>query len=358
MGNLWSRGHARSAIMGYEKTSNPTPAAVRLLGKKAVRSAVKKLKRGGRKRAHKGNPLPAVVGTLAGFIPGGSLVTTGLKALGIKTGSPRYEGGPLISTVQGFLDHIKAGDLNALQTLHSLATSPAEKHRIQWAKVWNQELPAMGGALPAKVRAAIVQLDPTSQLPSAGAVTMSPGAQLLGALGQPGTIRAIASAARPRASRRQRYPTYVTRGGRQRYSTQPPGGEMRLPAGAVPSPGTPYSFFQGAVGRGGAGATAGQLAVAGAAGVGAYLVTRKLLQYLGGGAQRKEEAGVNAARALHDSFEEYKANTGKYPPPAERAQMKAAYRAKLVELGYNPDTFTRERSGVESFLEDYNPLGG
>lgn len=37
--------------------------------------------------------------------------------------------------------------------------------------------------------------------------------------------------------------------------------------------------------------------------------------------------------------------------------MKRAYQAQLVELGYDPVTFTRKRSGVENFLEDYNPLG-
>lgn len=354
MGNLWSRGAARSSIMGYERTSNPTPSAASMLGKKRVQSAKRVLKRKGKKRAHKGNPLPAVVGLL-----GSGAVKKVASLLRINTGSPRYEGGPLVSTVQGFLDRIKAGDLAALETLHTLATSPGEKHRTQWAKVWNQELPALGGALPPKIRAQIRNLDPTSQLPSAGEKAVSPGANLLNVLSQPGTIRTIARAATPRrSSRRGRYPAYVDRYGRQRYSTRPPGGELRLPAGATPAPGTPYSFFQGAVGKGGAGTTAGQLAVAGAAGVGAYLVTRRLLQYVGGRAQGKEEAGVNAGLALKAALDDYKANTGSYPPPAERARMKEAYRAKLVELGYNPDTFTRTRSGFESFVEDYNPLGG
>lgn len=330
---IWSQSTARRALMGYERTNNPTPSAARLLGKARVKRAERVLKRKGKKRAHRGNPLPAVAG-LAGGLLGGKLANR-LK-------SPEQRHAERVAVADALAARAALGDAAALVELERLSREFATKRGQDYAK---QKL--------AEVKAG------HRTATSAG---MNPLAQIGASLASPqglGVIRTIAGAAKkPRRAARGRYPTYVDRQGRQRYSTKPPGTELRIPQGATPTPGTPYNFFQGAVGKGGAAATAGQFAVAGAAGIGAYLVTRKLLQYLGGGAQRKEEAGVAAARALHESLEEYKANTGKYPPPAERARMKEAYRAQLVKLGYNPDTFTRTRSGVESFLEDYNPLGG
>ena len=196
------------------------------------------------------------------------------------------------------------------------------------------------------------------QLPGAAGAAPSP----FGMLSAPGGLQAVAGIVRsvaPKRSRARRgYPAYRDRYGRERYSTKPPGSELRLPAGASPIAGTPFNFFRSAVGSGGALATAGQVAVAAGAGLAAYLVTKKLLEVLGGRAQGKEEAGVAAALAMRDALEEYKRQKGQYPPPAERAEMKAAYAAKLEELGYDPVTFTRKRSAVEGFLEDYNPFGG
>ncbi len=365
---LWNRGYARASIIGHEPTMNPTPAATSILnktyGKKRVGRAVKKLKKQ-RRSAHKGNPLPAAVGTIASLIPGGGLAAKALGLIGIKTGSPRYGDAPgprpLVTTVQGFLDRVKAGDATAVQKLHELATSPAEKGRLAWAQVWNRELPALGGSIPVKLQQLIRVLDPTATMGGTGPVAASTTTQLLNVLGQPGTIRALASAATPRRGRqaRGRYPTYTDRYGRQRYSTRPPeAGEMRLPAGATPSPGTPYSFFQGAVGKGGAAATAGQLAVAAGAGIAAYLVTQKLLAALGGRAQKAEEAGVAAAFALRQARADLVKQQGHPITPAQAHEMGAAYKAQLVQLGYDPVTFTRTRSGVENFLETYNPFGG
>lgn len=358
MGNLWSRGVARSSIMGYEKTSNPTPAAVSMLGKRRVKTATRALKKRGIKRRHKGNPLPAVVGLLGG----------GLGSLGKRFRAPSEKRAAQLAP--SIIQAANAGNLTAARGLIERAARPM---KVAESNVWKAAAAQLSADIVKQVSInskSIPMADQSDPEHFAASVAASPFqapgsspaasgiATALNVLSAPGTVRAIASVARGGSRRRQRYPTYIDRYGRQRYSTKPPGGELRLPAGATPSPGTPYSFFQGAVGKGGAAATAGQLAVAGAAGVGAYLVTRRLLQYVGGKAQRAEEAGVNAARALHDALEDYKANTGKYPPPAERARMKEAYRQQLVKLGYNPDTFTRTRSGFESFVEDYNPLGG
>lgn len=356
---LWNRGYARASIMGHEATMNPTPAAAALLGSRRVNKAKAALRRLVRRPAHKGNPLPAIVGILGG-----------LGGLSKRFKQPSEKRAAALAPQ--IVAAANAGNLMAARGLIERAAIPM---KVAESNVWKAAAAQLSANTVAAVHkqaasipqanqsgpeafAASVLAAPTAVVPTIGAPA-SPAATLLGVLGQPGTVRAIASAARPRAQRRGRYPTYMDRYGRQRYSTRPPeAGEMRLPAGATPSPGTPYSFFQGAIGQGGALKTAGQLAVAGAAGVGAYLVTKRLLAALGGRAQSKEEAGVNAARAFRASFEDFKQQHGRYPTPAERVPMKAAYQQQLIDLGYDPVTFTRTRSGVESFLEDYNPLGG
>src|SRR5262245_4987902 len=370
MGNLWSRGVARSSIMGYEKTSNPTPAAYMLLGKKRVRAAKRVLKKRGRRRAHRGNPLPAVVGVLSGL--GGIAGKLGGR---FRKPSEARAGGVAESVVQA----ANAGNLTAARGLIERAAKPM---LAKESAVWKAAAARLSAEIIAAVRRnadRIPQADQSSPEAFAASVLANPvtaagpaavgGAgpaggvpsaveQVVGALAQPGTIRTIARAAAPRRSRRQRYPTYTDRYGRQRYSTKPPGTDLRIPAGATPSPGTPYSFFRGAVGKGGAAATAGQVAVAAAAGVAADLVTQRVLQYLGGRAQAKEEAGVNAALAFRQARKDFETQQGRPPNRTELKEMGDAYKAQLLELGYDPVTFTRTRGRVAQFLEDYNPLGG
>jgi len=174
-----------------------------------------------------------------------------------------------------------------------------------------------------------------------------------------GVVRAVAPKARRRG--RARYPTYTDRYGRQRYSTKAPGSEMRLPAGATPSPGTAYSFFRGAVGRGGAGTTAAQLGVAAAAGAAAYFGTQAVLKHFGGKAVRGEEAGVKLALAARDARKEYALTHGlRGPAPsygvpaAVIREIGAGMKAQLAELGYNASG-VRTRSTAERFLSDYAP---
>lgn len=334
-----------------------------MLGRRTVRRAKAKLKRRGRKRAHRGNPLPAVVGVLSG-----------LGGLAGKLGGRFRQ--PSEKRAAGLAPQIvsaaNAGNLTAAAGLIERAAKPMiAKESAVWKAAAAQLSPDIIAAVHANASripkadqsnpeafAQSVMANPVQVGTGAAPVGASPGtaASILQQLAQPGTIRTIASAAKPRRSRRQRYPTYTDQYGRQRYSTKPPGSEMRIPRGATPSPGTPYSFFRGAVGAGGAAVTAGQLAVAGAAGVAAYLVTQRVLQNLGGRAQRKEEAGVNAALAFRQARADFKAQQGRDPNRAELAEMKRAYQAQLVELGYDPVTFTRTRSRLEGFLEDYNPL--
>ena len=349
--------------MGAERTNNPSPAAAAMLGKRTVRRAKKKLKRLGRRRAHKGNPLPAVAAILGSGV---------LSKLGGRFRKPsEARAGALAPSV---VQAANAGNLTAAAGLIERAARPmiAKEHAV-WAAAAAQLAPDVI-ALVHKFAAKIPKADQSGpeafaqsvlaspyQAPSGGGGgggTPSVLEQLTGTLSQPGTIRTVASIARGRRSRRQRYPTYTDRYGRPRYSYKQPGSQLRIPQGATPAPGTPYSFFRGAVGRGGAAATAGQLAVAGAAGVAAYLVTQRLLQHLGGRAQAKEEAGVSAALAFRQARADFAQQQGRAPNRAELQEMKQAYQQQLVELGYDPVTFTRSRSRLEGFLEDYNPLGG
>jgi hypothetical protein len=364
--HIWSAGVARRALMGHERTHNPSPAAASMLGKKRVKAAKAKARKLGRRKRHRGNPSAAEVASLVP-IPGLGALTGLLGGLGGRFRKPSEVRAAALAP--SIIQAANAGNLTAAAGLIERASRPmiAKEHAV-WQAAAAQLSPAIVAQVKAHMKSipaanqanpeAFAQSVMASPVQAPGAAAGSSGYTQLGAYLTPQNIGAVARAVTPRRSRRQRYPTYQDRYGRQRYSTKPPGSQMRLPAGATMAAGTPYNFFTGAVGKGGAAATAGQVAVAAAAGAAAYLVTSKLLQYLGGRAQKAEEAGVQAARALHESLEEYKQRFGKYPPPAERAEMKAAYRAKLVELGYNPDTFTRTRGAVAGFLEDYNPFGG
>jgi len=348
---IWSQGIAGRSVFG-ERTQNPTMAEKYLLekhqGKRRARALIKQAKKR-RRSSYKGNPPLALLGSL------GSLG----KLFGFGGPDPEKQK-QRVAHIEGLRD-VVAGTMKpwagmtqrlALTNLQGIAQG-RERMGV-----------AINDVTVQAAQAALAQLgkDPSGAVTPAGPAAPTGVQQLTQFLGSPAggqLVRIGAQAARPRRGR-QRYPTYTDRYGRQRYSTRPPGGApMRLPAGAVMSAGTPYNFFTGAVGKGGVGATAGQLAIAGAAGVGAYLATQAILKRLGGRAQSQEEAGVSVAMATGDAIREYTKQHGGTPPsPAVRAEMKAAMQAKLVELGYDPVTFTRTRSGLEGFLETYNPFGG
>lgn len=294
---LWSQSTARRALMGYERTANPLPAAAALLG------AVK--------------PLAGVVKRL--------------QSRDVRD-KARFQKADALAA------RAALGDAAALSELDSLSRGFATQAAKDYAL----------GKL-AEVRAGRV---------TAGNLrdSTSPQPTVLQQLLDPRSVAALGRAAKPRRQRRARYPAYTRRDGRQVYSTKPPGSPYRLPAGAVPSPGTPYSFFRGAVGAGGAAATVGQVALAGAAGVAAYLITQRLLQHFGSKALKKEEAGVAAALAFRQARADFQMQQGRMPNKAELQQMKQAYVAQLTDLGYDPVTLTRKRSGIESFLSTYNPF--
>lgn len=71
---IWSQSVARRSLMGAERTHNPSPAAASILkrafGKKRFTRALKASSFFRRRRAHKGNPLPAVAGLLGSGLLG------------------------------------------------------------------------------------------------------------------------------------------------------------------------------------------------------------------------------------------------------------------------------------------------
>ena len=206
--------------MGAERTNNPSPAAAAMLGKRTVRRAKKKLKRLGRRRAHKGNPLPAVAAILGSGV---------LSKLGGRFRKPsEARAGALAPSV---VQAANAGNLTAAAGLIERAARPmiAKEHAV-WAAAAAQLAPDVI-ALVHKFAAKIPKADQSGpeafaqsvlaspyQAPSGGGGgggTPSVLEQLTGTLSQPGTIRTVASIARGRRSRRQRYPTYTDRYGRQ-----------------------------------------------------------------------------------------------------------------------------------------------
>jgi len=350
--------------MGAERTNNPSPAASALLGKRSVKRAKAKLKRRGRRRAHRGNPLPAVVGVLSGL--------GGLGKLGGRFRKPSEVRAAAVA--ESVVQSANSGNLTAAAGLIERAAKPmiAKEHAV-WAAAAARLSPDII-AMVAKHAARIPKADQTGpeafatsvlgnpvSAPGGAVAAQSTLAQITSALGQPGTIRELARAAKPASRRRQRYPTYTDRYGRQRYSTKPPGSELRLPAGATPSPGTAYSFFRGAVGKGGAGTTAAQLGVAAAAGAAAYFGTQAILKHFGGKVVRTEEAGVKLALAARDARKEYALTHGlrgpapSYGVPASVIrEIGAGMKQQLAELGYNAQG-VRTRSATERFLSDYAP---
>jgi hypothetical protein len=363
---LWSQSVARRSLLGHDTdTMNPSIAAKSLLGRVAVAKAKRTQK--WKRRFHREN---LSLGSIGSLVPGGGLFGGLLGGLGGRFRAPSEKRAARVAP--GVIQAANAGNLVAVKGIIHRAQPGfgIAKERAVWQSALAQVKPQLVAqaqkndknipeadhknpeAFAASIAASAAMM-PTA-VPAAG------GLSQYSSLLTPGLVTGVVRAASGsrRRSTRGRYPTYVDRYGRQRYSTKPPGTELRIPQGATPTPGTPYNFFRGAVGAGGALATAGQVALAAGAGIAAYLVTKRVLAALGGRAQAKEEAGVNAALAFRQARADFKQQQGRDPNREELQEMKAAYQQQLLELGYDPVTFTRTRSGVEEFLESYNPLGG
>jgi hypothetical protein len=361
----YNQGIARRHLLG-EPTMNPTIAAKSLLGRTLVRRAETRLKSYGRRRTHRGNPLPA----LAALAGGGELLSK-VPILGGLLKKPSETRAAAV--VPAVVQSANSGNLTAVKGLIERAAKPmlAKEHAVwvaaaaqlapqmvQLAIKHDKNIPSADQSNPEKFAASVL----ASPYMGGAGTGAAPSAlqQFAGAL-TPGNVVQIARAVKPRAQRRARYPTYVDRYGRQRYSTKPPGSQMRLPAGASAAPDTPYSFFRGDVGKGGGGTTAAQLGLAAVAGTAAYFGTKAILKHFGGKAVRQEEAGVQLALAAREARYEYAvANNLRGAPPSYGVpasvirEIGAGMKAKLAELGYN-DKGVRTRSASERFLSDYAP---
>lgn len=67
-------------------------------------------------------------------------------------GSPRYEGGPLVSSVQAALQQIAQGGPTAAAALQQFASNPSDKDANQWRDAWQNLIPPI---LPDAATAAI-----------------------------------------------------------------------------------------------------------------------------------------------------------------------------------------------------------
>lgn len=339
---LWNRGYARAQLMGREPTMNPSPGAAFLLrmnvrAPKLHSQGVARRRLTG-KRTRTANPLPAAIALASRIAPG----------LAKKIfGSARYEGGPLMTTVTDILERAKKGDLSAIQIAHGAAVNPGA-HRTQWAKIWNVEIPGLGGLLPPKVRAEIKRLDPTSTVQSGTAKKAAPErseADIVAATLAGAAPTILKEASKPTRQRVQ-YENFVdpvTGVLKRRRKTPRAGGVSRAGAGAGVGR---VSKLSPAFMR--AGVVIGGLAAG-------YWIGSKLNKYLvtqfGNSAVDKQKAGVAAALAFREARAEAEAAKGAALTSREMTGMASAYKKALVELGYDPVTFTYKRSAVESFFQ-------
>jgi hypothetical protein len=126
--HIWSQSVARRALMGGERTHNPSPAASALLlrkfGKRRVKRAVSFL--GKRRRSfHRGNPLPAAI-ALATKIPGlGGLLKTPSEKRAAK-----IVGAVVASAV--------SGNLTAAKAIDERTSIGIVKERAVWRAAWAQ----------------------------------------------------------------------------------------------------------------------------------------------------------------------------------------------------------------------------
>lgn len=119
---------ARRAILGNERTTNPTPAALFALGKhfgkKRVRRVARALARR-RRSFHRGNPAPALIASLASKLPLGGLLKTPSEKRAAK-----IAGAVVASAV--------SGNLTAAKAIEARTAIGIAKERAVWQSAWAQ----------------------------------------------------------------------------------------------------------------------------------------------------------------------------------------------------------------------------
>jgi len=84
-----------------------------------------------------------------------------------------------------------------------------------------------------------------------------------------------------------------------------------------------------------------------------YWIGTELQKYVAGRALSAEQAGVEAARAFRAARAAAAAAKGAALTPAEIRSLGTQYKRQLVELGYDPITFTRRRTAAERFVTGF-----
>jgi len=146
MGNIWSQSVARRALMGSERTHNPSPAASALLGKRKVGRAKAKLRRLGRRRAYKGNPAGAVTALLGGALGGPPGALLGGLLGGARFRAPSSSRAAKIAPA--LVTAANAGNLTAAAGLIERAAKPmTAKESAVWKMAAAQLAPAIVAAV-------------------------------------------------------------------------------------------------------------------------------------------------------------------------------------------------------------------
>jgi len=132
--HIWSQSTARRALMGKERTHNPSPAAAAILqkgfGKRRVKGAIAAANRR-RRSAHRGNPLPALVAI------GSSLLGGGLGKR-FRAGSNKRAASMAPAIVQS----ANAGNLTAARGLIERAAHPMNANeKMVWTSALAQLAP-------------------------------------------------------------------------------------------------------------------------------------------------------------------------------------------------------------------------
>lgn len=162
----------------------------------------------------------------------------------------------------------------------------------------------------------------------------------------PGGARAVGTVAREvlRGAVRRRRASYYDQYGRRRYrysSSRGPSGPSEEEMSPDDAAGATIDeqgdtgdqgFFSADVSQLKGTKAAGAAALVVGAGVGAYYVTKNLLDYLGQGARSREDLRVQATLAFHQALEDYRQEHGDYPPPAQRQAMKNAWAMQLAQI--------------------------
>lgn len=315
----WTSSAARRSLVGSERTGNPIPAAYALLGRRRVKGARRFFAKLKRKRAHRGNPLPAAVATITGLLGG---------KLGRRLKGKEAAHAERMAQLAQLAERALANDASALEQLERLTREFATQRAKDAAKA---TLAAVRNELATRreVRGREARAATRAEERERQAVTT----QRLGILS--GAAEKIGGA--------------LVRGGRPRAA----GGVRRVAAGVARRAGSVAGAGAGAAGAAGASAAAVAGVVIGGLAAGALIGTGLRLAFGEARAVRAEEAAVEGALVLRRTRAQLEQQLGRRLTSAESRKLSAAYLAQLEELGFRQDTqgrWHRPRSAIERFL--------